>query len=86
MWIQHPEPTGSGEQRPSQICNIKRDIPPSGGATREDKRTVLDVQLDIPLGDTFFSEVSYKYGNYASNQSNADYDEHVAAIKFGVKY
>jgi hypothetical protein len=61
-------------------------IPPSGGATREDKRTVLDVQLDIPLGDTFFSEVSYKYGNYASNQSSADYDEHVAAIKFGVKY
>jgi hypothetical protein len=27
MWIQHPEPTGSGEQRPTQICNIKRDIP-----------------------------------------------------------
>ncbi|MGF7210307.1 putative porin, partial [Skermanella aerolata] len=26
-WIQHPEPTGSGEQRPTQICNIKRDIP-----------------------------------------------------------
>ena len=25
-WIQHPEPTGSGEQRPTQICNIKRDI------------------------------------------------------------
>ena len=23
----HPEPTGSGEQRPTQICNIKRDIP-----------------------------------------------------------
>jgi hypothetical protein len=60
-------------------------IPPSGGATREDKRTVLDVQLDIPLGETFFSEVSYKYGNYASNQSSADYDEHVAAIKFGVR-
>jgi hypothetical protein len=29
-WIQHPEPTGSGEQRPTQICNIKRDIPLSG--------------------------------------------------------
>src|SRR4051794_3497509 len=27
MWIQHPEPTGSGEQRPPQICNIRRDIP-----------------------------------------------------------
>jgi hypothetical protein len=27
-WLQHPEPTGSGEQRPTQICNIKRDIPP----------------------------------------------------------
>src|SRR3954449_1162411 len=26
-WIQHPEPTGSGEQRPTQFCNIKRDIP-----------------------------------------------------------
>jgi hypothetical protein len=26
MWIQHPEPTGSGEQHPTQICNIKRDI------------------------------------------------------------
>jgi hypothetical protein len=60
-------------------------IPPSGGATREDKRTVLDVQLDIPLGETFFSEVSYKYGNYSSNQSSADYDEHLAAIKFGVR-
>jgi hypothetical protein len=61
-------------------------IPPSGGATREDKRTVLDLQLDIPFGDHFFSEVSYKYGNYSSNQSSADYDEHVAAVKFGVKY
>ena len=28
MWIQHPEPTGSGEQRPPQICNIRRDILP----------------------------------------------------------
>src|SRR3954447_18101439 len=27
MVIQHPEPTGSGEQRPPQICNIRRDIP-----------------------------------------------------------
>jgi len=61
-------------------------IPPSGGAAREDKRTVLDLQLDIPLGEHFFSEVSYKYGNYQSNQSSADYDEHVAGIKFGVKY
>jgi hypothetical protein len=61
-------------------------IPPSGGATREDKRTVLDVQLDIPLGDKFFSEINYKYGNYSSNQSSADYDEHVAGIKFGVRY
>jgi hypothetical protein len=26
-WIQHPEPTGSGEQRPPQICNTGRDIP-----------------------------------------------------------
>ena len=25
-WIQHPEPTGSGEQHPPQICNIDRDI------------------------------------------------------------
>ncbi|HEV7694286.1 MAG TPA: hypothetical protein VGO52_25855 [Hyphomonadaceae bacterium] len=61
-------------------------IPPSGGATREDKRAVLDLDLEIPFGDHFFSEVSYKYGNYESNQPSADYDEHVAAIKFGVKY
>ena len=61
-------------------------IPPSGGQTREDKRTVLDVQLDIPLGEHVFSEVSYKYGNYSSNQQSADYDEHVAGIRFGVKY
>lgn len=61
-------------------------IPPAGGAKREDKRTVLDLQLEIPFGEHFFSEVSYKYGNYESNQSGADYDEHVAGIKFGVKY
>lgn len=61
-------------------------IPPSGGATREDKRTVLDLSLDIPFGDHFFSEVTYKYGNYDSNQTSAAYDEHVAAVKFGVKY
>jgi hypothetical protein len=30
-WIQHPEPTGSGEQRPPQICNIRRDIPQPHG-------------------------------------------------------
>ena len=30
-WIQHPEPTGSGEQRPTQICNIHRDIPAEKG-------------------------------------------------------
>jgi hypothetical protein len=53
---------------------------------REDKRTVLDLDLEIPFGDHFFSEVSYKYGNYESNQQGADYDEHVAAIKVGVKY
>jgi len=62
------------------------NVTPSIGATRSDKRTVIDTQLEIPFGKTFFSEISYKYGNYSSNLASADYDEHVGAIKIGVRY
>jgi endonuclease YncB( thermonuclease family) len=48
MWIQHPEPTGSGEQRPSQICNIKRDIP--GVVTDVIDGDTLEVRVMVWLG------------------------------------
>jgi len=59
---------------------------PSIGVPRQDKRTTLDLQLDVPFGEHLFSEISYRYGNYASNLPSADYDEHVGAIKIGVRY
>jgi hypothetical protein len=62
------------------------NVTPLIGAPRSDKRTTADAQIDIPLGDTFFSEISYRYGRYESNLASADYDEHVGAVKLGVKY
>ncbi|MDP3740500.1 MAG: surface lipoprotein assembly modifier [Hyphomonadaceae bacterium] len=67
--------------------NPHPDILPLPATTsRSDKRTVIDTQLDIPLGERFFSEISYRYGNYSSNLLSADYNEHVGAIKIGVRY
>jgi hypothetical protein len=60
-------------------------VTPLIGVPREDKRTVLDLSLDIPLGEKFVVETYYKYGNYASNLQSADYDEHVVGLKLGVK-
>lgn len=62
------------------------NVTPLIGVPRSDKRTTADVQVDIPLGETFFSEISYRYGKYESNLASADYDEHVGAVKLGVKY
>jgi hypothetical protein len=59
---------------------------PSIGAPRSDQRAVVDALVEVPFGDTVFSELSYRYGDYASNLSSADYDEHVAAIRLGVRY
>ncbi len=59
---------------------------PSIGEPRSDQRTVLDLALEAPFGDRFFAEASYRYGDYSSNLAGADYDEHVGAIKIGVKY
>jgi hypothetical protein len=53
---------------------------------REDKRTSVDVSLDAPIDDHLFVEASYRYGGYQSNLATADYDEHVGAVKLGVKY
>jgi hypothetical protein len=53
---------------------------------REDKRTSVDVSLEAPIDDHFFVEASYRYGGYQSNLATADYDEHVGAVKLGVKY
>jgi len=62
------------------------NVTPAIGAPREDKRTMLDLSLEAPFGERFFAEASYKYGDYSSNLASADFDEHVGAIKIGVKY
>jgi hypothetical protein len=62
------------------------NVTPSIGAPRSDKRTVADAQVEIPLGANLFSEVSYRFGKYESNFAAADYDEHVGAIRLGVRY
>jgi hypothetical protein len=62
------------------------NVTPLIGVAREDKRTTLDLSLEAPLGKRFFVEGSYRYGNYSSNLASADFDEHVGAIKVGVKY
>jgi hypothetical protein len=62
------------------------NVTPLIGVAREDKRTMLDLSLEAPLGERFFVEASYRYGNYSSNLASADFDEHVGAIKVGVKY
>jgi len=56
------------------------------GAPRQDKRTGLDVSLEAPITDNLFIEGSYRYGDYRSNLSAADYNEHVTSVKLGVKY
>jgi hypothetical protein len=61
------------------------NITPLIGAPRSDQRTVLDLSLDIPLGEKFFAETYYKYGNYSSNLQSANYDEHIAGVRLGVK-
>jgi hypothetical protein len=59
---------------------------PSIGAARQDKRTLLDLSIEAPLGKAFFAEASYRFGDYSSNLESANFDEHVGAIKAGVRY
>ena len=55
------------------------------GEPRSDQRSVLDLTLEAPLGEHLFIEAGYKYGNYTSNLQSADYDEHIAGVRIGVK-
>jgi hypothetical protein len=62
------------------------DPTPSIGAPREDRRTTLDLSLESPLGERVSAEASYRFGGYNSNLPSADYDEHVGAIRIGLRY
>ena len=59
---------------------------PAIGAPREDKRTGVDLSLEAPITETVFVEGAYRFGGYQSNLASADYDEHVASLKLGVKF
>lgn len=55
-------------------------------APRKDKRIGVDLSLEAPLANNVFVEGSYRYGDYQSNLTTADYQEHVTSVKLGVKY
>jgi hypothetical protein len=56
------------------------------GAPREDKRTGVEFSLEAPVIDNVYLEGSYRFGDYQSNLTTADYGEHVTSLKLGVKY
>ncbi len=62
------------------------DPTPPIGAPREDRRTGVDASLEAPLTDNIFFEGAYRFGDYESNLATADYEEHVASLKLGVRY
>ena len=58
---------------------------PAIGANRDDDRNRLQAELELPLGERFFTVLDYEYGGFSSNLESADYDQHVASLRVGLK-
>lgn len=58
---------------------------PDIGENRDDDRNRLQAELELPLGDRFFTVLGYEYGGFSSNLESADYDQHVASVRVGLK-
>jgi hypothetical protein len=59
---------------------------PLAGPARSDQRLTADAALEIPFTKNVFTEVSYRYGDYTSTLAAADYSEHVAGVRLGLRY
>lgn len=60
-------------------------VTPAIGEHRDDDRNRFQAELELPLGERFFTVLDYEYGGFSSNLESADYDQHVASIRVGLK-
>jgi len=58
---------------------------PAIGENRDDDRNRFQAELEVPLSERVFTVLDYEYGGFASNLDSADYDQHVASIRVGLK-
>ena len=58
---------------------------PAIGENRDDDRNRFQAELELPLGDRLFTVLEYEYGGFSSNLESADYDQHVAGLRVGLK-
>ena len=59
---------------------------PSIGAPRQDDRTRINTEIELPLTDTVFVSAEYEYGDFSSNLPSADYSQNVFTVRIGARF
>lgn len=61
-------------------------ITPSIGEIRDDKRTSLSAEWEVPVGDILYVTAEYRLRILDSNLPSANFTENVASIRIGFEY
>jgi len=61
-------------------------ITTSIGVVRDDDRHRVQVELEMPITDRIYGLVEYEYSDYSSNLPSADYNQHLAGARLGVRF
>lgn len=65
--------------------DYRTDLLPLAEPRRDDRYGFL-ANLEVPLSDHTRLDIRYQYNDNGSNLASVDFDEHVASLKFAVKY
>lgn len=61
-------------------------VTPSIGVERDDDRHRLQAEIEVPFSDWLFGQLDYEYSDFSSNLPSADYKQHVASARLGVRF
>jgi hypothetical protein len=61
-------------------------VTPSIGAIRDDERNRFQAELETPFTDRIFGQLEYEYSDFSSNLPSANYKQHLASARLGVKF
>ena len=59
---------------------------PSIGVPRQDDRTRINAEVELPITDSVFVAAEYEYGDFSSNLPSADYSQNVFTLRIGARF
>lgn len=61
-------------------------VTPSISAIRDDERNRFQAEIETPFTDRLFGRLEYEYSDFSSNLPSANYKQHLASARLGVRF